>query len=84
MSTILLLLYRLLGLYSWVILLHCLLSFLPFNNRFTQLIHALCEPVLSPVRDFLQSHFRMSYIDWSPMVVFLAISLMQTLIARLI
>lgn len=83
MLSILYLLYRLLGLYSWVMLLYCLMSFVPMRNRFTELLSALCDPVLQPVRGFLQSHFRMSMLDWSPMVVFIAISLLRSLIVRL-
>ena len=85
MSVFFTLIYRLLGLYSWVIIAHCVLSFMPqFNNRFTQAIHQLCEPVLQPVRNFLQGRLRMGYMDFSPVVVILAISLLQTLVARLI
>ena len=67
-----------LHLYSLLILLHAVLSWVrPRANRWTVLLDSLVEPVLEPVRRLLRRLLPASawVVDWSPLAVLLAIRL---------
>lgn len=67
-----------------LILARCILSFLPFNNRFTGWIYMATEPLLSPFRNLM---YRFNYnlpIDFSPVLAILALRLIYQVIFRII
>lgn len=74
----------LLSIYSWIMLIYCVLSFVPnINNRFTQIIREICEPVLFRVRSLISRWTKGSGyygLDFSPLVVFIAIQILQTVL----
>lgn len=81
--TAVVLLVRLLGLYSWVLMLYCIISFFPgMDNSFTRFLTGLSEPVLTPIRNLMGG--RRSAFDWSPLVAFIAIGLLQRLLMNLV
>lgn len=82
MYGILYIIYRLLNLYSWVVLAYCILSFFPAMDRSTvnNVLRIMCEPVLSPIRNFLMRRTRMTMFDLSPIVVYLLIGLLQRVV----
>lgn len=62
---------------------YVLLSWIrPSANRWTELLRNVVEPVLKPVRRFLVAKLPRQYqfIDWSPLVVFLALSLIRRML----
>ena len=70
--------------YEWVIIARVLLSWLPVSrdNKAVDLLYAITEPVLSPIRNMLsQSRFlansMFSMIDFSPIVAFLLIGVLR-------
>lgn len=77
----------LLNIYFWIIIIQVILSWLVafgvvnMHNEVVGMIgrfvHALTEPVMRPIRNFLPS---MGGIDLSPMIVLLAIFFLQRLI----
>lgn len=77
-----LLIYRLLTLYSWVLLARVLVSWLPVDpyHPAVRLLRDLTEPVLAPIRRRLPP---MAGIDYSPVVAFLLIMVAQQVVLRL-
>lgn len=73
-----------LQLYSFVLLARVLISWFPNVDPYNPLIRFLydvTEPVLQPVRDFMRRQFPdMGMMDFSPLVVFLGIFVLQSLI----
>ena len=72
------LLYSLLTVIQVLIIIRCVLSFVPdWNNRFTAFIFGVTEPILSPCRSILRQFdfFRMLPIDLSPILAFLLLGL---------
>lgn len=77
----------LLNIYFWIVIIQVILSWLVafgvvnMHNEVVGMIgrfvHALTEPVMRPIRNFLPS---MGGIDLSPMIVLLAIFFLQRLI----
>lgn len=85
LSGVAMILYRLLGLYSWVLMLHIILSFLPnLDNGFTRIVRGLAEPVLVPIRNLLNRYGSRGPFDWSPLLAFLVIGLVQRLLLWLV
>jgi YggT family protein len=73
-----------LQLYSFVLLARVLISWFPNvdqDNPIIQFLYAATEPVLAPVREFMQRQFPdMGMMDFSPIVVFIGIFILQQLI----
>ncbi|OQB14005.1 MAG: YGGT family protein [Firmicutes bacterium ADurb.Bin193] len=66
-----------------LILIRVILSWIPLgNNRFIDIINNLTEPVLSPIRMLIEKSMggRQIMIDFSPIVAFLLINLLQRII----
>ncbi len=68
-----------------------LLSWLPIsrNNKLIDLLYAITEPVLAPIRNMLSrsrfmSNSMFSMIDFSPIVAFLLISLIRNIVVRIL
>lgn len=79
-------LYYLLNVVNLILVVRCIVSWLPLGyNRFTEILYTLTEPFLAPIRRLLQKTMGTSsmYIDFSPIVAFLLISLIQRLIFML-
>ena len=76
------LLVNLLQIYSFIVLARVLMSWIPNvspYNQIVQLLHALTEPVLDPVRRIIPP---LGMMDISPIVVFVALQLLQHLLLR--
>lgn len=75
-------LINLLNLYSLVLLARVLLSWFPNidqSNPIVQFLYQVTEPVLQPIRDVLPR----TQIDFSPLVVFVLISVIARMLAGL-
>ena len=75
---ILQLLLTVLSLYTWVIIIRALISWVspdPYNP-IVQILHKLTEPVLKPLRKLLPPH-KTGNIDVSPILAILAIQLVR-------
>ncbi len=73
-----------------ILLARVLISWLPVSryNKAVDLLYAITEPVLSPIRNMLsQSRFMnnsmFSMMDFSPLVAFILIGIIQNVLARL-
>ena len=75
-------LFYVLEIMSLIIFVRCIISWLPLgNNRFIEFIYSITEPVLEPVRNLLYKFSKgPMYVDFSPVVVFLLITLIQRLV----
>lgn len=75
-----LILIRLLDLYSLIVFVAVILSWLPLgvDNPFVRVIRALTEPILGPVRRILPSA---GGLDFSPIVVLVVLQLVRNAIA---
>lgn len=77
-------LLMILNIYSVILLIRVLLSWFPDIDHYSppvQMLYAVTEPILSPIRIFLRQQFpEMSMIDFSPMVVFVGIMILNQLI----
>lgn len=88
-SAVLVTLYHALNIYLFVMIAMIIMSWLkvfgiantrnPIVAQIDQILHALTEPVLRPIRNILP---RTGMLDLSPIVVFLGILFLQTLIAN--
>ncbi len=70
--------------YEWVIIARVLLSWLPISrdNKAVDLLYAITEPVLAPIRNMLSrsrlmSNSMFSMIDFSPIVAFLLVGIIR-------
>lgn len=75
--------YSLLQLYSIVLLIRVLITWIPnldYSNPIVRFLFNITEPVLQPIRNVLPP---MSGIDFSPIIVFLAISVFGRMILTL-
>ena len=70
---------RLIDLYSMVILVAVVLSWLQVDRRnpVATIVHGLTEPLLGPIRNALPP---MSGLDFSPMVLLIALQLLKDLL----
>lgn len=73
-----------LEIYKWIILIRILITWLPAlgiqidpHNPFLQFLHQVTEPVLAPLRSFTT----FGTLDFSPLLVWIAISFLQGLLA---
>jgi len=70
--------------YSLIIVARALLSWFPNldpSNPIVRFLHQVTEPVLRPVREMLPSNMG---FDLSPLIVIIAIQVIQTLLYRLV
>ena len=77
------LLFTLLQIFQLILLARVLLSWFPNidrSNQIVQLIYQITEPVLQPLRQLLPQS---SGIDFSPLIVFLLISVLMRLLPAL-
>ncbi|MBE3598102.1 MAG: YggT family protein [Limnochordaceae bacterium] len=74
-----LLVYRLLALYSWILLARVLVSWLPVDpyHPAVRFLRDVTEPVLAPIRRVLPP---VPGIDYSPIVAFLLIMVVQRIV----
>jgi YggT family protein len=64
--------------YTWIIILRCILSFLPdVGNPLTKIINVLTDPVVLPLRKLFPV---VGGMDFSPMVAFILIQMLQRLV----
>lgn len=70
------LLFQLLGVYSIILLIRVLVSWLPIDpyNPIVRILYTLTEPLLEPIRSLLP---RVGGLDLSPLVAFLLILALQ-------
>lgn len=70
---------NLIDLYSLVVLVAVILSWVPLDRRnpLVTITHALTEPVLAPIRNVLPP---MAGLDLSPMVLLIALQLLKSLV----
>ncbi|GBE04876.1 MAG TPA: YggT family protein [Nitrospirae bacterium] len=74
----------LLNIYKWIVIIAALISWVnpdPYNP-IVRFLYSVTEPVLRPVRRFIGN--RLGPIDISPLIVIIAIILIQSIIARYI
>lgn len=66
--------------YKWLVVIRCILSFFPHNpyQPIIKFIYDVTEPLMAPFRRLLP---RASGIDFSPMLLFLAIYFLERLVA---
>lgn len=78
----------LLQLYSFILIARILLSWFPnvdYSNPIVRLLYDVTEPVLMPVRNFLRQQFPdMGPFDFSPIVVFIGIWILQSIVLAVI
>ena len=72
---------------SWLvyilIMIRVILSWVPMNNNFTELIYNLTEPMLKPFKDFLNKYINLP-IDFSPLLFLLCLEAVERILIRLI
>ena len=85
MRLIQVLLNTVLGLYSYVLLFYCVMSWLPAvrQSPLGDLISRLTEPVLTPIRRVLSRYVRSGMFDWSPVAAFVLIYVLRSIISAL-
>ena len=86
MRLIIALLDVVLNLLNILLLAYVLLSWIaPAQNKWTSLVRGIVEPILAPVRRFLQKNVPslMGMFDWSPVAVWLLISLVRQILSPL-
>lgn len=74
------LIFLILQVFQFILLARVLLSFFPDvdrSNAIVQLLYDITEPVLRPIRDLLP---QTGMIDFSPLVVFLCISVLMQIL----
>ena len=72
---------------SWLvyilIMIRVILSWVPTNNNFTDLVYNITEPMLKPFKDFLDKFIDLP-IDFSPMLLVLSLEALQKILVRII
>lgn len=84
MQLIAVLLIKLLDILTWLILIQCLMSWFP-GARYSkayEIISMFTEPLVGPIREVLFRYIDIP-IDFSPIIAFFIISMVQKLIAIL-
>lgn len=74
-------LYYLLSIVNLLLVVRCILSWFPIGyNKFVEFLFNITEPILSPVRKLLSRTSYSLNLDFSPIVAYLIITLLQRLI----
>ena len=72
---------------SWLvyilIMIRVILSWVPTNNNFTELIYNITDPMLKPFKDFLDKYINLP-IDFSPLLFLLCLQAVERILIRLI
>ena len=72
---------------SWLlyilIMIRVILSWVPTNNNFTDLIYNITDPMLKPFKDFLDKYINLP-IDFSPLLFLLCLQAVERILMRLI
>ena len=72
---------------SWLvyilIMIRVILSWVPTNNNFTELIYNITDPMLKPFKDFLDKYISLP-IDFSPLLFIITIEAVEKILIRLI
>ncbi|EPR12746.1 YggT family protein [Ruminiclostridium papyrosolvens] len=73
--------------FEMVLVARAVISWFPIsrNNKFVDLLHAITEPVLSPIRNMLNrssifNNSMLSMMDFSPIVAFLLIEVIRNVV----
>jgi YggT family protein len=78
----------LLRIMQYIILARVIISWLPIpkENQFIRLLYQITEPILSPIRNIIgrSSFGKNSMIDFSPILAFILIGLLQNILARVL
>ena len=84
MQMIAVLLIKLLNILSWIILIQCLMSWFPGArySRVYEILSMFTEPLVGPIRELLFRYIDIP-IDFSPIIAFFVISMVQRLIVSL-
>lgn len=80
-------LIKLLDIVRFLILARVIISWLPIGyNRFIEMLYTLTEPILAPIRNLIHKSMgdRGFMIDFSPIVAFLLINLIQKMIVSMV
>ncbi len=67
-----------------LIFVRCVLSFLPFYNKFTEFVYKVTEPLLSPCRKLIDKFNFNLPLDLSPIIALLILQFAQRLLLGLI
>lgn len=68
--------------FTWVVLIHVLLSwFLPPDNTLRLALSRVVEPFLKPIRDLIPP---LGMFDFSPVILLIVLQLLQQLIVRML
>ena len=72
---------------SWLlyilIMIRVILSWVPTNNNFTELIYNITDPMLKPFKDFLDKYINLP-IDFSPLLFLLCLQAVERILIRFI
>ena len=72
---------------SWLvyilIMIRVILSWVPTNNNFTELIYNITDPMLKPFKDVLDKYLNLP-IDFSPLLFLLCLQAVERILMRLI
>lgn len=80
---------HLLNVYVWILIARAIFSWIPLRpgnplmRTVIPALYSLTEPVLMPVRNWLRPYQGNSPVDFSILVVFLAINVLQQLLMRI-
>ena len=72
---------------SWLlyilIMIRVILSWVPTNNNFTELIYNITDPMLKPFKDVLDKYLNLP-IDFSPLLFLLCLQAVERILIRFI
>ncbi len=71
-------------LFELLIMVRCILSFLPVYNQFTQWVYKLTEPFLVPCRRLVDKLNLNLPLDFSPIVLILILNVVKNLIMNIL
>ncbi|MBQ8554975.1 MAG: YggT family protein [Clostridia bacterium] len=77
------LIVALLDVYKLLLIVYVVLSWMKVSaNKWTELLRSVIEPVLNPIRKFMAQKLPTDWqkIDWSPVVLWVLISIVQWLL----
>ena len=66
-----------------LLLIRVILSWVPMNNNFTELIYNITDPMLKPFKDVLDKYLNLP-IDFSPLLFIITIEAVEKILIRLI
>lgn len=76
--------------YEWILVARVLMSWLPVSrdNKLVDLLYAITEPVLSPIRNMISkssffNNSMLSMFDFSPIIAFLLIGVIRNILVSI-